>query len=138
MALHELATNAAKYGALSTTDGHISISWHTANSGRGNQFYMTWSEHGGPKPEPPTHNGFGFTILVSAAEFSLSAHVELRYPSSGLVWELSAPLEEILESLAWGSSREPHDRSERADREFLPTVASALLAEVVLSGREVC
>ena len=45
---------------------------------------MTWSEHGGPKPEPPTHNGFGFTILVSAAEFSLSAHVSFAIQVLGL------------------------------------------------------
>ncbi len=96
MALHELATNSVKYGALSRSGGRISIQWDIRDDGHGKQFHMLWSEHGGPEIEAPASRGFGYTVMVSALESSVAGKVQLRYPSSGLVWELTAPLEEIM------------------------------------------
>jgi two-component sensor histidine kinase len=96
MALHELATNSVKYGALSRSGGRISIQWDIRDDSHGKQFHMLWSEHGGPEIEAPTSRGFGYTVMVSAVEASAGGKVQLRYPSSGLVWELIAPLEEIM------------------------------------------
>lgn len=56
ISLHELATNAAKYGSLSTADGHVEIAWSHASDGRLN---LCWKESGGPSVKRPTHRGFG-------------------------------------------------------------------------------
>jgi PAS domain S-box-containing protein len=64
MAIHELATNAAKYGALSTDRGHVEIVWGLeANGGGEHRFMMEWSESGGPIVVPPTRRGFGWSVL---------------------------------------------------------------------------
>jgi len=96
MAFHELATNSVKYGALSKDGGRISIQWEIEEDGQGKQFHMRWCEHGGPEVKAPTSRGFGFTVMVSAIESSLNGRVQLQYPSSGLVWKLTAPLDEIM------------------------------------------
>ncbi|MGA7325620.1 MAG: sensor histidine kinase, partial [Rhodomicrobium sp.] len=96
MAFHELATNSMKYGALSKSGGRISIQWEIRDHGHGKQFHTTWSEQGGPEIKAPIRQGFGYTVMVSAVEASLAGKVQLRYPSSGLVWELTAPLDEIM------------------------------------------
>jgi two-component sensor histidine kinase len=98
MALHELATNAVKYGALSSTQGRISIEWSRLIHGSGERFRMRWSESGGPEPELPTRQGFGHTVLAGVAESSLNGIVKLLYPNSGLVWELDCPLDEVLDA----------------------------------------
>ena len=91
MALHELATNASKYGALSRGKGSIRIEWNIASEDEGPFFTIRWSEHGGPPPKPPQRHGFGHEVMVELAEYTLDAKVSLTYPSSGLVWELTAP-----------------------------------------------
>jgi PAS domain S-box-containing protein len=93
MALRELATNAAKYGALSSAEGSIRIEWDIVGSDRDACFRMRWSERGGPVPEPPTKRGFGHTVMVEMIKHALDAGVRLDFPSSGAVWELVAPLE---------------------------------------------
>ena len=57
---------------------------------------MTWSEHGGPETKAPGSLGFGHTVIVSALEASLGGKVQLRYPRSGFIWEVTAPLDEII------------------------------------------
>ena len=96
MAFHELATNSIKYGALSKSGGRISIQWNIRDDGQGMEFHMTWSEHGGPETKAPGSLGFGHTVIVSALEASLGGKVQLRYPRSGLIWEVTAPLDEII------------------------------------------
>jgi len=97
MALHELATNAGKYGALSRADGSVRVEWEIAADSEGTFFKIRWSEHGGPPPEQPGHRGFGHKVLVQMAEDALDAQVSLAYPGSGLVWELTAPAERAIE-----------------------------------------
>jgi len=69
MALHELATNAGKYEALSTDTGHVDIVWRLERAGAGGRrFSMEWSENGGPTVVAPTRRGFGWSVLCSADE----------------------------------------------------------------------
>ncbi|MGO9719347.1 MAG: hypothetical protein ACLPOA_01830 [Methylocella sp.] len=96
MAFHELATNSIKYGALSMSGGRISIQWDIRDEGQDKQFQMTWSEHGGPETKASANRGFGYTVIVSAVQSSLGGKVLLRYPSSGLVWEVTAPLDQVI------------------------------------------
>jgi len=93
MAVHELATNAAKYGALSNAQGRICVIWKVA----GPDLSVRWSEHAGPPTVPPGHRGFGHTVIVQMIEHTLEAEVRLEYPRSGVVWELVAPVDRVVE-----------------------------------------
>ncbi|MCP1168438.1 MASE1 domain-containing protein [Limimaricola sp. ASW11-118] len=88
MALHELATNAAKYGSLSNQGGHVDISWTTGEDG----FRMSWRETGGPPVTPPQRSGFGSMILDQLTASSMSGEVSLSYAPDGVVWELRCPM----------------------------------------------
>ena len=96
MAIHELATNASKYGALSSATGTIQVSWGTEERDQQSRFTMQWVEAHGPTVKEPEQRGFGHSILVDMAEYSLEATVTLSYPPTGLVWQLSAPMSEVL------------------------------------------
>ena len=91
LALHELATNAAKYGALSTSGGSVSLTW-TAHSDR---FSMTWSEQGGPSVEVPQRKGFGSRLIQDNLAKELDGSVDVRYEPTGLVFELETSLHSI-------------------------------------------
>jgi two-component sensor histidine kinase len=93
MALHELATNASKYGSLSNPGGRVDITWSNTPS-----FKMRWVESGGPPCTQPTQNGFGRGVLVDMARHQLQAAVRLDYEASGLTWELAAANERVLEN----------------------------------------
>jgi PAS domain S-box-containing protein len=93
MALHELAANAGKYGALSTTRGRILLEWRCEPDD--NTFSMSWRECDGPPVSPPTAQGFGFTVLCAGIENSLSANVDLLFPKDGLIWRFTCPAAEI-------------------------------------------
>ena len=98
MALHELATNAGKYGALSKSEGLVEISWKVYEPELGKQrFSMSWIESGGPHVSAPARRGFGSTVVESMARMGLSADVQLDYGSSGLQWRLDCPGENALE-----------------------------------------
>ena len=96
MALHELATNAAKYGALSNSDGRVHISWQVA-AAQEPTFTMQWLEEGGPTVAAPSHNGYGQMVIGSMAEAAVDGTVEIDYRESGLSWKLSAPVADALE-----------------------------------------
>ena len=97
MALHELATNAAKYGALSNDVGRVHIFWQIDQSKNGT-FFMSWTESGGPEVLPPTRSGFGHTVLVKMAEAAVSGIAEIIYHKHGVSWHLRAPLGSSLEA----------------------------------------
>lgn len=94
MAIHELATNAVKYGALSVPDGAVSIVWGT-DAGNAT-FDMQWRERDGPVVVPPDRTGFGRTVTEKMAALSVGGTVSIDYPPSGLQWTLHAPLENVL------------------------------------------
>ena len=97
MALHELATNAAKYGALSNDNGRVRISWGVAADETPPMFWMQWLEEDGPKVVAPTRTGFGRTVIVSMTEHAVKGTVVVEYPETGLFWRLRAPIRTTLD-----------------------------------------
>lgn len=96
MALHELATNAGKYGALSVDDGRVHISWRTTGV-VAPMFDMRWIETGGPPVVAPTRKGFGQKVIGPMAESSVNGSADIDYRSTGLAWTLIAPISDTLE-----------------------------------------
>jgi two-component sensor histidine kinase len=87
LALHELATNAIKYGALSTETGHVAIAWRRA----GEELVLQWTERGGPTVAgPPTQEGFGGRLIDSAVVHQLGGAVEYDWQADGLVVTIRA------------------------------------------------
>ena len=91
IALHELATNALKYGALSAEHGSIAVQWSTA----GDRFRLRWEERGGPHVEPPTQRGFGSRMIEGGLRHELQGDVRIDYRPDGLVCTIDAPLDFI-------------------------------------------
>ncbi len=83
LVIHELATNAAKYGALSLSSGRLDVTWKASGAGAERRFEFEWAESGGPAVSPPSRGGFGTSILslVAGAEFECTP--ELIYGSEG-------------------------------------------------------
>ena len=90
MALHELATNAAKYGALSQATGEVSLRWKVNADGA--RLRLIWRERGGPTVEPPARRGFGLRLLTQGLARELGHPAELRFRETGLSCVLSAPV----------------------------------------------
>ncbi|MER9246191.1 chemotaxis protein CheB [Mesorhizobium sp. M0590] len=88
MAIHELATNAAKYGALSRPAGRIVVKWSVADG----TFKLVWREKGGPRVKEPTDSGFGLTLLRGEIGYRLGGKVETSFRSNGLEAEIAFPL----------------------------------------------
>jgi PAS domain S-box-containing protein len=97
MALHELATNAAKYGALSNIDGRVRIAWQLS-AGAEPLFSMSWQEEDGPPVVAPTRKGFGQIVIGRMAEAAVEGRAEIAFRPGGVSWTLSAPAEHALAS----------------------------------------
>ncbi len=93
MALHELRTNAIKYGALSNGTGKVRVSWKIVEEAGQSKLWMQWSELGGPPVGPPGRTGFGTRLLADVTAQALSGEVSLDYAAGGLTWLLIAPLD---------------------------------------------
>jgi two-component sensor histidine kinase len=91
---HELATNALKHGALSTSGGRISITGNVEQLNGASTFSFLWTESGGPLVSEPTQKGFGSVILVDAAK-QFGHRVAVNYDPQGLSYELVVPLSQI-------------------------------------------
>jgi two-component sensor histidine kinase len=96
LAFHELATNAAKYGALSTETGRVDIGW----GADGDTLTISWTERDGPPVSRPKQRGFGTVVIKEMAERSLDGRVELDYAPSGVTWSLTCPAANALEPTA--------------------------------------
>jgi PAS domain S-box-containing protein len=94
LALHELATNAGKYGALSTDKGRVDISWGIV----GDTFTLGWNERDGPPVSAPQRRGFGTIVTKTMTERSVNGAVDLDYAPAGLTWRLTCPAASALES----------------------------------------
>ena len=88
--LHELATNAAKYGALSAPGGKVHINWRIEKANH--QLRLKWTETGGPLVKPPATTGYGIRLIDAAATHNLSGHMERHFEESGLQSEIVIPL----------------------------------------------
>jgi two-component sensor histidine kinase len=97
MTIHELVTNASKYGALSADYGRINLDWRRVHGDIGDRFVMTWVESGGPPVAAPTRRGFGSTVTGDMVCASLDAEVVSEFAPSGLSWKLDSPLSAIVE-----------------------------------------
>jgi PAS domain S-box-containing protein len=91
MALHELATNAVKYGALSTPIGRVLIAWNVEGTGEAGLCHIAWQESGGPPVTPPQRRGFGRVVIERTAGRALGGDVTIDYAPGGLRWELAFP-----------------------------------------------
>jgi len=91
MAVHELATNAIKYGALCTEAGHVDVGWSVADG----RFRWSWRERGGPRVKAPKRRGFGSRMIERALALQLSGKVAIEYAAKGVVCTIDAPLEAI-------------------------------------------
>jgi PAS domain S-box-containing protein len=95
MALHELATNATKYGALSSPTGKVHISWHVSAAPDGTPMCrLSWEESGGPPAERPSRRGFGRVVIERTVARAVSGEVHIDYAATGLRWTLEFPTPE--------------------------------------------
>ena len=85
MTLHELATNAAKYGALSVPAGKVDVEWSRAAEGR---LVLRWAETGGPPVKPPTRRGFGTRVMERMIRDQLKGEMRFDWRAEGLACEL--------------------------------------------------
>ena len=106
LALHELATNASKYGALSVAAGCIDVGWRLD----GDIFAMSWTESKGPPVSEPKWRGFGSTVVDSMVKQTVNGVVQLDYLPSGVVWNLTCPAANALERNAHYKNLEPSAR----------------------------
>ena len=91
--LHELATNATKYGALSRPGGYIDLIWAVHGTGADAEFKLAWTEHGGPPVTQPTRTGFGSRLIKRGLA---GGSVAVRYPSEGVVCMLTTPVAALM------------------------------------------
>jgi PAS domain S-box-containing protein len=106
MAIHELATNALKYGALSAAAGHLAVSWRLAARADGVPLLrLRWAETGGPPVRgAPERRGFGSRVLDGTLRAQLGGQVSLRWEAAGLICEVEVPLEPGAGAAAAGSA----------------------------------
>lgn len=96
LAIHELTTNAAKYGALSSASGEVHIKIGVDE--RDDRLTIEWSEVGGPPVTAPQRTGFGTVMLDRNPRVALGAEVEFGYPAEGFFWRLIAPIGRVGEA----------------------------------------
>jgi two-component sensor histidine kinase len=89
VALHELATNAAKFGALSVAKGQVRVEWSRAADGR---LVLRWTEVGGPPVNPPTRKGFGTHVMEAMIRGHVGGNVRLDWRAEGLACEIVLPM----------------------------------------------
>jgi PAS domain S-box-containing protein len=103
LALHELVTNSAKYGALSTLSGRLSVSWKDEDG----LLSLVWQEEGGPPVRKPTSQGFGTRSVLASIESQLGGRADFDWRGEGLLCRLSVPLSPQRAAQERGTAREP-------------------------------
>jgi len=97
LALHELATNAIKYGALAGAAGKVTVSWAFENRhGEPRGLRLSWVEHGGPPVAPPSRKGFGHVVIEKMVARSVNGEVAMEFAPLGLAWALSIPASNLV------------------------------------------
>jgi PAS domain S-box-containing protein len=101
MVFHELATNAARFGAISASAGRVSVHWSLMRNGHAESWLdIQWEESGGPRVVPPTRSGFGYCVVRELIPYELGGSVDLRHPPEGVCAKLQIPA-------TWLSARTP-------------------------------
>ena len=93
LAIHELMTNAAKFGAFSKSGGTVAVRWTLADD---NGISLSWAEAGGPRVRPPTRRGFGSTLIERALAMETGGSATLRYEPDGIVCDVFLPPSSVL------------------------------------------
>ena len=93
LALHELATNSAKYGALTVLEGQVQLDWRVDNMADPPRLVVRWQEFGGPPVSPPERQGFGSLLLAKVVGHEMEGDAELEYHPEGLIYRLTVPLD---------------------------------------------
>jgi two-component system, chemotaxis family, CheB/CheR fusion protein len=91
MTVHELATNAAKYGAFSEAEGRVTLRWSRIDEGDGEKFVLRWKETGGPAVTPPSREGFGSQLIRSMIEGTLEGEIDSSWEPEGLGIVITLP-----------------------------------------------
>ena len=99
MAIHELATNAAKYGALSVPEGDVAVTWSVEQSGDGEHLVLDWAEHNGPPVTSPGKRGFGTVLIERGLAHDLSGEAKVQFLPDGVRARVRAPLRNGADSL---------------------------------------
>ena len=94
LAIHELATNAAKYGAFKTISGHVAVGWRQASDGG---VELAWVETGGPLVEQPKRRGFGSTLIERALGMETGGHAVVHYMRTGVVCDIFLPALSVID-----------------------------------------
>ena len=97
MAIHELATNCAKYGAFSVPHGRVTLTWLRQDDGETDDYIFTWTESGGPAPKPGSDDGFGTQLIRSTITGSLDGKVSFSWEPTGLRCVLRIPVSTLIE-----------------------------------------
>ncbi len=95
LAIHELATNAVKYGALSCEQGRVDVAWSVGGPDAAGRFRFAWTESGGPRVSPPTRRGFGSRLVEQALAGDFGGAVTIDHDPSGLRCRLVADLRDL-------------------------------------------
>jgi two-component sensor histidine kinase len=95
LAIHELATNAMKYGALTAPGGQVSIAWRSENEDGEPKFVFIWQESGGPPVSAPAGVGFGSRLISRVLQDDFGGAVDVTFGSAGMICRLTAPLENL-------------------------------------------
>ena len=93
LVLHELTTNAVKYGGLSVPAGRVEVSWRLDGSADARRLVLAWREAGGPEARPPDRRGFGCQLIERSIAHALGGEVELEFLAQGVHCRVAVPLE---------------------------------------------
>ena len=132
LALHELATNAAKYGALSSPDGHVFVSWIV----RREEAVLDWVESGGPPVAPPRRRGFGSTVVERGLSYELGGRSTLNFDPAGLRCVVTIPLRQLVDSAGDAPAAAPRPAA-RPDRVPLQGLRILVVEDASLVAMEV-
>jgi PAS domain S-box-containing protein len=97
MALHELAANAAKYGAISGSDGRLDVTWKIESAAEGTRLRIDWRESGGTRVEPPTKRGLGLGLIESGIPYEIDGEARVEFLPNGVRAVIVIPLGDPLE-----------------------------------------
>ena len=137
LALHELATNAAKFGSLSAVAGRVAVRWHIRDDGG---LGLRWTESGGPVVAPPTRRGFGSSLIERALALETGGRATIHYKPGGVVCEVVLPKSSLVElSVMPPVAPEPTSLTAENELDALPAKPKILIVEdsfLVLIGLE--